>query len=332
MVSLHNSGTRPLTVSAGPDALVAALHDPRRYPHPVEGVKLLETHISWVLLTGAYAYKLKKPLDLGFLDFGTLAARKRSCEEELRLNRRTAPRLYVGVVPITGTAAEPTVDGQGPPIEYAVKMREFPQEALLARAAARGALPIERMDELAATVAAFHATVDRAGADSPFGTPHEVIGQARQNFAQMRAFVADPPCGAALARLAAWTEREFAERYDAFVARHGQGFVRECHGDLHLRNLVLLDGRILPFDCIEFNAAFRWIDVMNEIAFLAMDLADHTLVRHAWRLVDAYLEETGDYAGLAVLRFYLVYRALVRAKIAGMRGHQLPADAPARAA
>jgi len=311
--------------------MIDALRDPRRYPHPVAHVDLLETHISWVLLTGRYAYKLKKPVALGFLDFSTLEARKLACEEELRLNRRTAPDLYLEVVPVTGTAADPRLGGGGEPIDYAVKMREFPQDALLDRVAAGGGLRLEFMDHLAREIAAFHAQVARAGPTSEFGSPADVIAQARQNFEQLRALGPDRESAAALGRLAEWTEREFARRAAAFTARHDGGFVRECHGDLHLRNLLLLEGRIVPFDCIEFNAHFRWIDVMSEVAFLVMDLVDHGFAAHAARFLDAYLEETGDYAGLACLRFYLVYRAMVRAKVAWLRGHQLPADAPERA-
>jgi uncharacterized protein len=311
--------------------MIDALRDPRRYPHPVREVSLLETHISWVLLTGEYAYKLKKPVSLGFLDFSTLEARKHACEEELRLNRRTAPDLYLEVVPVTGTAADPRVGGDGPPIDYAVKMHEFPQECLLERVAARGELSLERMDDLAAEVAAFHAAVARAAAGSGFGSPEDVIAQARQNFDQLRALGPDAESAAALRRLAEWTEREFARRAGLFAARRDAGFVRECHGDLHLRNLLLLEGRIVPFDCIEFNAHLRWIDVMSEVAFLVMDLVDHRLAAHAGRFLDAYLEETGDYAGLGLLRFYLVYRAMVRAKVACLRAQQLPAGSPERA-
>ena len=194
---------------------------------------------------------------------------------------------------------------------------------------AEGVQVAERL--AAAEVAAFHAQVARAGPGSEFGSPEDVIAQARQNFDQVRALGPDPESAAALNRLAAWTEREFAHRARVFAARRDEGFVRECHGDLHLRNLLLLDGRIVPFDCIEFNAHFRWIDVMSEIAFLVMDLVDHRFAAHAGRFLDAYLEETGDYAGLACLRFYLVYRAMVRAKVACMRAHQLPAGAPERA-
>ena len=330
MASLHNSGTRPPAVSSSPDALVAALHDPRRYPQPVEGVRLIETHISWVLLTGRYAYKLKKPLDLGFLDFSTLDRRREACETELELNRRTAPELYLEVVPVTGTPGEPAIGGAGQPIEYAVKMREFPQSALLDRLAAHGELRPDEMDELAATIARFHSRVARVEQHSEFGTPEAAVAPARENFVQIGPLVADRESEATLRRLAEWTEREFARCREALAARRRDGFVRECHGDLHLRNLIRLDGRIVPFDCLEFNPRLRWIDVAAEVAFVVMDLVDHGLTAHAWRFLDAYLAETGDYGGLAVLRFYLVYRAMVRAKIACLRAQQLPEGAPQR--
>ncbi|MFZ1910158.1 MAG: hypothetical protein WAU52_13845, partial [Burkholderiales bacterium] len=143
---------------------IELLRDPKRYPHPVERVELLETHISWVLLAGDYAYKVKKPVNLGFLDFGSLAARQFYCEEELRLNRRTAPQLYLAVVPIAGSDADPRIDGEGRPIEYAVKMRRFPQEALLSRMAQGGTLGTEHIDALARGIAAFHSRVARVDA------------------------------------------------------------------------------------------------------------------------------------------------------------------------
>jgi len=321
---------RESALAVRPEPMVAALREPRRYPHPVERVELLGTHISWVLLTGRYAYKLKKPLDLGFLDFSTLERRREACETELRLNRRTAPELYLEVVPVTGTPDEPVIGGSGPAIEYAVKMREFPQSALLDRLAARGELRLEQLEELAATIAEFHARVERAGPQSKFGTPDAVIAPARQNFAQLRPLATNADAAAALGRLAAWTDRESVRCCDAFDARRREGFVRECHGDLHLRNLVLLDGRIVPFDCLEFNDELRWIDVAAEVAFVVMDLVDHGLIAHAWRFLDAYLAETGGYGGLGVLRFYVVYRAMVRAKIACLRARQLPEGVPQR--
>ena len=302
--------------------MIDALRDPARYPHPAQRVEVLETHISWVLLAGEYAYKIKKPVALGFLDFSTLQARRFYCDEELRLNRRTAPQLYLEVVPITGSASAPRLGGTGEAIDYAVKMRRFSQDALMSRMAEAGALRSEHIDALAQVVAAFHARVARATAGQPYGSAAEVLAPAMQNFDQIEALGGAGAEAPLLARLRAWTGEEHDRLRELFDARRSEGFVRECHGDLHLGNVALLEGRPTPFDGIEFNESFRWIDVMNEVAFMAMDLADRKLPRLAQRFLNAYLEATGDYPGLAVLRFYMVYRALVRAKVACIRERQ----------
>ena len=320
---------RPAALTAPP--LFAALLDPACYPHPVAGVRVLETHISWVLLTGEYAYKIKKPVDLGFLDFSSLELRRRYCEEELRLNRRLAPELYLDVVEIRGTPGAPRIGGDGPLLEYAVRMREFPQAALASRALASGAFGAAEVDALAALVARFHEGALRAPESERFGSPDTALADALQNFEQLLPLVKSAPDDRALRELRLWTKREFAARGEALAARRKQGFVRECHGDLHLRNIVLLDGRPVPFDCIEFNAELRWIDVMSEVAFLAMDLEDRGRRDLAWRFLGRYLEATGDYAGLAVLPFYLVYRALVRAKVHLLRSRQGGLRRPERA-
>jgi uncharacterized protein len=308
--------------AAGVERLIDALARPECYPHPVERVEVLQTHISYVLLAGEYAYKIKKPVNLGFLDFSTLEARRRFCDEELRLNRRTAPALYLATVPITGSASSPVLDGDGLAIEYAVKMRRFAQDALLDRVAKRGELTAPLADAIARKLASFHASVAVAGPGTQFGAPDHVMAPARANFDHIERLVGDSPDVPQLERLRSWTEREGKRLAAWFAERKRAGFVRECHGDLHLGNIALIGGEPTPFDCIEFNADLRWIDVMNEVAFLVMDLADHRLPGLAIRFLNAYLEATGDYTGLAVLRFYLVYRAMVRAKVACIRAHQ----------
>jgi aminoglycoside phosphotransferase family enzyme/predicted kinase len=311
------------TGAPGLDRLVAALRAPARYPHAVDKVELLQTHISCILLAGAYAYKIKKPVNLGFLDFSTLDARQHYCEEELRLNRRTAPGLYLEVIAIGGSESAPLLGSAGgPAIEYALKMRRFEQDALFDQMARRGALTAQHIDALATGLAAFHADIERAVSDRTFGSSERVLAPALQNFDQMLELVGAKTDLALLARLRDWTAREHAALAAVFDGRKRDGWVRECHGDLHLGNIALLDGVPTPFDGIEFSADLRWTDVMNEVAFLMMDLFDHGLSRLAFRFLNAYLERTGDYAGLRVLRFYLVYRALVRAKVSCMRAHQ----------
>lgn len=301
--------------------LIEALTKVACYDHPVERLELIETHISWVILTGRYAYKIKKPLNLGFLDFSTLEKRRFYCEEELRLNRRLAPHIYLAVVGIAGTPEAPRFHGAGDPFEYAVKMTQFPQSAQLDRVLARDELKPEHMDALAAELAAFHARIACAGPQSPFGAPEQVYFPVRQNFEQLRPRAA-PEDSLPLERLQQWSEQTFERLKPMFAVRKLGGFIRECHGDAHLANMALLDRGVVLFDCLEFNDNLRWIDVMNEVAFVVMDLDDRRRSDLGRRLLNTYLEHSGDYAGLAVFRFYQTYRALVRAKVAAIRGRQ----------
>jgi uncharacterized protein len=309
--------------------LIQALHEPARYPHAVGTVDLIETHISWVLLAGDYAYKIKKPVDLGFLDFSTLDKRRHFCHEELRLNRRLAPQLYLGVIPIGGTSASPVLGGE-PAFEYAVKMVRFPQEARLDRVAERGELRREHVDRLAAELADFHRRTAVAPPDSPFGTPENVYAPMLDNFAQIRARV-PATYHAQLTRLEECCAAGYTRLAALLAERRAGGFVRECHGDAHLANMVLAGDDVGLFDCIEFNDGFRWIDVLNEIAFTVMDLADRGHAALGRRLLNRYLEITGDYAGMRLFRFYQAYRAMVRAKVAAIRLAQPGLDDTERA-
>lgn len=291
-------------------------------------VETIETHISTVLLAGEFAYKLKKPVDLGFLDFTTLAARRRFCEQELRLNRRTAPQLYLDVLAITGTVDAPRLGGAGEPIDWVVRMRRFAAEDLLDARARAGRLDAACIDRLAAAIAAFHMQAPRVDAASALGSAGTVARWMLDNVEGLREHVGASVDRARIDALADWTRRELERRAALLQARRRDGFVRECHGDLHLGNIVLVDGAPVPFDCIEFNDELRCIDVLSDLAFTVMDLLDRGEPRLAWRLLNAYLEATGDYGGVAPARAYLVYRALVRAKVALIRAQQ-PAVAPA---
>lgn len=297
------------------DRLATGLRSPGAYPHPAERIEHIETHISHVFLAGDYAYKVKKPLDLGFLDFSTLARRRFFCEEEIRLNGRLAPHIYLDVVPITGREDAPRVGGEGEPLEYAVRMRRFPQDRLLTRLPVTG----ELADRIAERVACFHGEIPAATPESGFGTPEAVLRPMRNNFTQIRARVRDPEAVARLDPLEAWTVRRWEALTPVIQARLEAGRVRECHGDMHRGNIALVDGEILIFDGIEFNPDLRWIDTMSEVAFLIMDLDEADEAGPARRLLNRYLELGGDYGGLAVLDFYKVYRAMVRAKVTAIR-------------
>lgn len=280
-----------------------------------------ETHISWVLLAGNDAYKIKKAVDLGFLDFSTLEKRRFYCEEELRLNRRLAPDLYLGVVAIGGSPERPLIGGE-PAIEYAVHMRRFPRAAMMDRLLADGEITPAHIDSLAATVARFHAALPPAAADTPFGSPAVIQEAVLENFAQLAPSLDTPADLALLEKVRLASAREFTAGEQQFRQRKASGCVRECHGDLHLGNIVLLDDAPVPFDGIEFSATLRWIDVISEIAFTVMDLLERGHPQFAWRFLDKYLGHTGDYAGVGVLHYYLAYRAMVRAKVAAIRAGQ----------
>jgi aminoglycoside phosphotransferase family enzyme/predicted kinase len=311
----------PLSTS-GRSTLLENLLRPECYPHPARSIEVLETHISWVFLTGVYAYKIKKPVDLGFVDFTTLDKRRFACEEELRLNRRLAADLYINVAEIRGSPEVPRIDGSGPLMEYAVRMRQFPQEALATRVLTRGALTPALLDGLASRLALFHERASGEPPDPKLGTCRAVLHDASENFEQIASLLTDGYRASAYPGLRDWTEREYLTRYSALRARRESGMIRECHGDLHLRNIVLVDGELVPFDCIEFSPALRWIDVASEVAFLAMDLMDRSADALAWHFLNIYLEETGAYSSVALLRFYLVYRAIVRSKVHLMRAGQ----------
>ena len=304
--------------------LIASLLKPEVYPHPVESLELIETHISWVILTGLYAYKIKKSLKLDFLDFSTLQQRRYYCEEELRLNRRMAPQLYLDVVPIHGSEISPEFGGEGRVIEYALKMHQFRQSAQLDRQLEAGLLNENDMRDLAVRIAAYH----RDAVVVKFAGEEDAVRQIR--VPQLDNF---PPINSITnlitsRRIEAWTERSLSELEQTLVKRHRHGFVRECHGDLHLKNLVRLPSGIVAFDCVEFDAALRNIDVISDLAFLAMDLVAYARQDLAAVLVNRYLECTGDYSGMQVFGLYFVYHCMIRAKVAAVRcGEESEAEA-----
>lgn len=300
--------------------LIESLQNKSLYDHPIDEFQVLETHISWVLLTGPYAYKLKKHVDLGFVDFSTLALRKKYCEEEIRLNRRLAPNLYLKVIPITGTEAKPEWDGSGEVIDYAVQMVQFSQERLLSHAVEQGTLTVAQIDSLAQEVATFHAKIDIAGDDLEYGTPENIMAPVGENFRHLGAlFSSDASVQEMVGLIRTENERWYETHQSLLAQRKSEGFIRECHGDMHLNNMILSEQGVTLFDCLEFNAALRWVDVMSEVAFVVMDLEDRGHAGFAVRFLNRYLELTGDYAGVPLLRFYLSYRAMVRAKVAALR-------------
>ncbi len=302
--------------------LISALRQGACFDHPTEAIVVLQTHISYVLLTGTYAYKIKKPVSLPFLDFSTLGFRRHYCYEELRINRRLAPELYLDVVPITGTPQAPRVNGDGKAIEYAVKMIQFPDADRLDRVADRGELLDSHVRALAGKIAGFHAAVAVADGKSPFASSEQLRGEVMDNFESLSAQPLDENAASLLEDIRGWSARSLVDLGAQFRARKQQGRVRECHGDMHLANMALRHGQAIIFDALEFNENLRWIDVQSELAFLAMDFDYRGLSGLGWMLMSAYLETTCDYPGLRVFRHYKVYRAMVRAKVAALRWRQ----------
>lgn len=322
-LSGHSAGpvtpARPAPVAEAP--LITALRAPRCYPHAVTQIEVVETHASWVLLTGEHAYKLKKPVNLGFLDYSTLERRRYACEEELRLNRELAPELYLEVLPITGSAQTPVVNGAGAALEYAVHMRQFDRNRQLDCLLQAGHLNEADMDKAAEYLAAFHGTAPQVDPATDYGSPRKVHAAVCDNFSTLAPLLAGR-CRAEIERLRTWSETEYLQQQEFMQARRTQGWVREGHGDLHLANLAYYRSRLLAFDRIEFDPALRWLDVLNDSAFLVMDLLYHARVDLAYRFLNDYLQRTGDYRGIALLRYYLLYRALVRAKVTLLKAGQ----------
>jgi len=300
---------------------IEGLLDPRAYPHPVDRVELLETHISWVLLTGRFAYKVRKPVNLGFVDFSTLERRRQDCEEELRLNRRTAPELYLGIVPIAATPEGLRI-GREPAVEYAVRMRQFPTPMRLDLQLAEGRLDLADMRRAGQQIAAFHQSLQPWAFPDGVNPGSRAAQPALNNLKHLSGAALTPSQGATLRAVSAWTRAEALRLRVAFTQRYRAGQVRECHGDLHLANLFRRGRRMIPFDGLEFDRDLRTIDVASDVAFLIMDLGARGRQDLAYAFLNSWLQETGDYQALTVLRFYLVYRAMVRVKVAAVRRAQ----------
>ncbi|MGF1520258.1 MAG: AAA family ATPase [Nodosilinea sp.] len=303
-----------MTASALPE-LIQQMCQPGFYPHPVaEPIRLLQTHVSYVLLTGDYAYKVKKPVNFGFLDYSTLEKRQHFCQEELRLNRRGAGALYLEVAAIAQTGDTYQIGGDTP-VEYAIKMVQFPQDTLLSALYDRGELTPALMADLAAVVADFHQGAETSDHISSFGAVDQIRQAFDENYEQTRGFIGGPQTQAQFDETKAYTDNFFATRGDLFEQRVAQGQIRACHGDLHLNNICLWQDQLYLFDCIEFNEPFRYVDVMYDVGFVVMDLLSKDCGELATVFLNRYLERTGDWEGVQLLPLYISRQAYVRAKV-----------------
>ncbi|MEG3593514.1 MAG: AAA family ATPase [Pseudomonadota bacterium] len=312
------------------ERLIDALRQKSCYPHEVTSIEVIESDLSWVLLTGEFAYKIKKPIDLYFLDSSTLEARHKLCQSEFNLNQRSFEDLYLGVVGIYQSETGILVGfGDGEPIEYAVKMHQFDPAQTLNQIHDREGFNHDRLESLCQAVFELHSKAPVSSIEMPFGEPNSLYVPAQLNFDQVRPHLSDAKDLSQLLQLEAWAHEYLRRLWPRFAERKDLGMIRECHGDLHLGNVVETEAHgIRLFDCIEYRAEFRWIDVISEIAFLTVDLEARDDYASAWHLLNRYLELSGDYHALWIYQGYQAYRAMVRAKecLLGLNAPILPTE------
>lgn len=297
-------------------SIVQQLLQPESYPHPVkEPIELIQTHVSYVFLTGNFVYKLKKPVNFGFLDFSTLEKRKHFCEEELRLNQRGAAELYLEVLPVAQDADRVVLGGAGEPVDYVVKMQQFPQETLLSAMYDRGELTEQHLVDLAKVLAEFHKAAPTNDYILSFGEVSQIRQAIDENYDQTVNYIGVAQTQEQFDETKAYTDKLFAEQASLFKSRVQHKMIRECHGDVHLRNICFWNGKILLFDCIEFNEPFRFVDTMFDIAYIIMDFDARDRSDLGNLFLNTYLEQSGDWEGLQVLPLYLSRQSYVRAKV-----------------
>ncbi len=293
---------------------IQALLKPTAYPHPVDSVQLVQTHISFVLLAGDFVYKFKKPVDFGFLDFSTLEKRKHCCEQELLLNRRLCPEIYLGLVEVNDENGKPVLDGAGAVIEYGVKMRRMPEERMMVKVIDRGELTSAHVEDLVEVLVSFYEQAERSEEIDDFGTAEAVSLNVLENFEQTQGFIGNGALAQEQFDEISSYARSVLARQELFLARIEQGRIRDCHGDLYSANICLAD-KVYIYDCIEFNQRFRYCDVASDVAFLAMDLDFHGLDELSALFIDRFCEQSKDDSLRELLNFYTCYRAYVRGKI-----------------
>ena len=312
------------------ERLIDALRQKSCYAHEVTSIDVIESDLSWVVLTGEFAYKIKKPIDLYFLDASTLEARHTLCQSEFNLNQRSFKDLYLRIVGIYQSETGIMVGvGDGEPIEYAVKMYQFDPAQTLNQIHDREGFNHDRLESLCQAVFELHSKAPVSSIEMPFGEPNSLYVPAQLNFDQVRPHLSDAKDLSQLLQLEAWAHEYLRRLWPRFAERKDLGMIRECHGDLHLGNVVETEAHgIRLFDCIEYRAEFRWIDIISEIAFLTVDLEDRDDYASAWHLLNRYLELSGDYHALWIYQGYQAYRAMVRAKecLLGLNAPILPTE------
>lgn len=294
---------------------IRALLDPRRYPHPVKEVELVQTHISYLLLAGEFVYKFKKPVNLGFLDFSSASLRAHFCAEELRLNRRLCPEIYLGILGVERCADGYRIgEVRADAVDYGVKMRRLPDDRMMTEVMATGALTEHHLDAVVEKLVPFYRAAERSTPADWYGTVAAISKDVTDNFDMTAPFVGSSILGRSRFSRIMECSNAFLDRQEIFEDRRMAGWVREGHGDLHAANICLTDP-VAIFDCIEFSRNLRFTDIAADVGFLAMDLDYHGLTGLSDRFIEQYIIRSGDTTLLSVLDFYKCYRAYVRGKI-----------------
>jgi uncharacterized protein len=296
-------------------SILKSLQKPDAYPEPTTKVELVQTHVSWIFLTDGHAYKIKKPVDFGFLNFSTIDRRRFYCNEEVKYNSRLCPGIYEGVVELRESAGGAAFFGDGPVIDYAVKMKRLPAERMLDRLVANNTIQVSELLEVARVIAEFHRTAPTSTSVAEYGHLDRILFNWQENFDQTTPFENSTLPASERELIRAWVSAFAASHSETFNQRVSDGFIRECDGDIHLENICLDNGSVFIFDCIEFNERFRCCDTAADVAFLLMDLDYHGRHDLSEEVVAAYLETSGDTGMMALVVFYKVYRAFVRGKI-----------------
>lgn len=297
--------------------ILTSLLRPEAYPTPVTRIRMIQTHVSCLFLTDTHVYKIKKPVDFGFLNFSTIDRRRFYCNEEVRLNRRLCPDIYEGVVEVRESAGGAAFFGDGAILDYAVRMKRLPEDRMLDRLVDRGEVTTDIISSVARKVAEFHAAAPTSPAVSAYGLPGRIMFNWQENFEQTVPYEGETLPADLREQFKVWVETFVSSQGDLLMSRVDQGFVRECDGDIHLENICLDGDAIHIFDCIEFSDRFRCCDVAADIAFLLMDLEYHGRWDLSRAALDSYLAASGDNGVALLIDFYKVYRAFVRGKVEG---------------
>ncbi len=310
-------------------ACIQFLLRPEAYNPPPDKVELVQTHISYVLLAGDLVYKIKKAVNFGFLDFSTLEKRHHCCQQELILNRRLCPDIYLDLVRITRQEKDFAINGNGPVVEYGVLMKRMPEDRMMSRLIDAGKLERHHIDALVDVLVPFYEHADHGPGIDTFGTAESVAVNVLENFDQTREFIGQGALTREQFDDISAAARKFLDKTAVFDQRIREGRIRDCHGDLYSANICLAD-KVYIYDCIEFNQRFRYCDVASDVAFLVMDLDFHNLTDFGQHFIDQFIARSADTSLPLVLNFYTCYRAYVRGKIGLFTANDPAVDATTR--